>query len=302
MRESVKKIAALGAILAVVSCTDACRANENSNRLAVGREAKTNKIVEVQLNFPVQFNYKSKSEILEMRSNELRKHPELIHGTYSPYEPIWQMEDGKPWWGTAGAAVFDSGERSMEGPAEESRFVMNPFMLVGANSGSTLIWRSHLFTERQLNDPAFPYFWLPESLQIDPPQSFALLRYNISGFQRKIVNSGLLKAPVNVMKFSLVAYNARDFGYNFIYFDEAKSINVINENPTREAVKINQYIHCGGTCGCASTCCNNMSPFTREIDRLQLQKLPARAVVCLWKESPKDVEQRPDMYFLLEFH
>jgi hypothetical protein len=76
----------------------------------------------------------------------------------------------------------------------------------------------------------------------------------------------------------------------------------LNENPTSEAVFIKQMLHCGGTCGCRTTCCNNMSPFMEEIDRLRITKIPARAVVYLWKEEPQDIQRPPDMTYLIEFH
>jgi hypothetical protein len=278
------------------------QAQENTNKFAVGRDAKVKNKVLIEVNYPVHFNYKKRDDILTMRSKEVAKHPELLHGTYTPYNPIWgAIEDGKPWWGTAGACVFDSGRRSMEGPAEESRFVMNPFLFVGANPGSTGIWNQAQFTQKQINDPAFPYFWQPESLEIDPQRAVGKVSYNITGYQSKILATGMLRGPAYINRFSLVAYNARDFGYKFIYFNQEKSIHVSNDHPTDEAVSIKQFIHCGGTCGCPGTCCNNMSPFTAEIDRLRLTKLPARAVVYLWREEPEKIDKNPDMVFLLEF-
>lgn len=278
-------------------------AQENTNKFAVGRDAKTKEKVQIKVNYPVHFNYKKRDDILSMRAKEVAKHPELLHGDYTPFNPIWgAIEDAKPWWGTAGATVFDSGRRSMEGPSEESRFVMNPYLLVAANPGSTLIWNPALFTQKQINDPTFPYFWQPESLTIDPPKALGKVVYNISDYQSKILATKMLRGPAFVKRFSLVAYNARDFGYKFIYFNQEKSINVSNDHPTSEAVSIRQFIHCGGTCGCPGTCCNNMSPFTAEIDRLRLTKLPARAVVYLWKNEPEKIDQNPDMVFLIEFH
>src|SRR5579883_2214248 len=269
--------AGLLAIAAATALSSATFAQENTNKFAVGRDAKVKDKIQIPVNYPVEFDYKKRSEILEMRKKEVAKHPELLHGEYTPFNPIWgAIEDGKPWWGTAGACVFDSGRRSMEGPSEESRFVMNPFLLVAANPGSTLIWNQVLFTPTQINDPKFPYFWQPESLTIDPPKDLGRVVYNITDYQTKIFATKMLRGPAYIKRFSLVAYNARDFGYKFIYFNQAKSINVVNDNPTSEAVSIRQFIHCGGTCGCPGTCCNNMSPFIEEIDRLRLTKLPAR--------------------------
>lgn len=276
-----------------------------ANGLALGKESKAKEAMSIQLNLPVEFNYKTREAILNMRKREVAKYPMLLKSPdYTPSHPIFgAIEDGKPWWGLAGAGAFDSGPRSMLGFAEESRFVMNPFLLVAANPNATGIWNPALMTEKQMKDPAFPFFWMPESLAIDPQRAVGTVKYKISEYQKQIAQTGMLRGPVRVNRFSLVAYNARDFGLNYIYFNQGKSINVTNDNPTSEAVFIRQFIHCGGTCGCPGTCCNNMSPFIKEIDRLRINKLPARAVCYLFKEEPESPERAiPDMVFLLEFH
>ncbi|MBX9690578.1 MAG: hypothetical protein K2X27_27935 [Candidatus Obscuribacterales bacterium] len=287
---------------AIITLLFSVSAGAQENVLAIGKAAKGSTATSIPLNLPVEFNYKTRAEILAMRSREVAKFPSLFNGKYIPNNSIFgAIEDAKPWWGTAGAAVFDSGDRSMLGPSEESRFVMNPYLLVAANPGALGIWNPGLFTKTQINDPSFPFFWQPSSLKIDPLRSLGTVSYNISEFQRKIHATKMLRMPVQINRFSLVAYNARDFGYKFIYFNPDKSINVLNDNPTTEAVFIRQFIHCGGTCGCSTTCCNNMSPFIEEIDRLRITRLPARAVVYLWKESPSSIKSNPDMVFLLEF-
>lgn len=189
----------------------------------------------------------------------------------------------------------------MLGPSEKSRFVMNPYMLVGANPGSTGIWNPGVFTDKEINNPAFPFFWQPSLIHIEPARLLEIVHYNITAYQDAIQKTNMLKGPTYIRRFSLVAYNARDLGYSYIYFNPEKSINVLNDNPTHDAVFIKQMIHCGGTCGCTTTCCNNMSPFIEEIDRLRFTKLPARAVVYLWKEAPASIEKSPDMTVLIEF-
>ena len=275
---------------------------ENNNILSVGKRARTAARVDIQPVLPVSLNYLSRDEILARRESVVRKYPLLMSSSYTPFHPVFgAIEDGKPWWGLAGAAVYDAGEHSLDGLAEESRFIMNPFMLVGANSGSTGIWKRAAITSKESLDPTFPFFWLPESICIDPSKSFGKVTYNVSLYQRQILSSGKLKAPGRVKRFSLVAYNARDLGYNYIYFNQDRSVNVLNDNRSCEPVFIRQMLHCGNTCGCRSTCCNNMSPFMPEIDRLRLSGLPARAVVYLWKDEPRDPSKDPDMVFFLEF-
>ncbi len=292
----------LVASLLIIAATPGLAQNK-ATELSVGPNAKLKTRFSVPLNLPTLFNYKTRAEILAMRKREIDKIPGLLKSPYEPYTPIWSaIEDGKPWWGLAGAGIFDSGKRSMTGPAEESRFVMNPYLLVAANPGAGGIWNPAAFTPKEMNDPAFPFFWLPESLEIDPTRPLGVVKYDITKWHQDCIATGKLRGRVSIKRFSLVAYNARDFGYNYIYFNPEKSINVINDIPTHDAAFIKQFIHCGGTCGCPTSCCNNMSPFMDEIDRLRITRLPARAVVYLWKESPADVQKSPDMVFLIEFH
>lgn len=279
------------------------RAQENSNVLAVGKSATVKSKVAIKPVLPISLNYLTREDILAKRSAEVMKYPMLMRSKYTPFHPIWgAIEDKKPWWGLAGAAVFDSGEKSMLGLSEESRFLMNPYMLVGANPNTTGIWNPSHFTNKEIMDPTFPYFWLPESIYIDPARSLGAVSYNLTDFQKAIQSTGKLKGPVQTNRFSLVAYNARDMGYNFILFKADKSIHITSDNPATDPVFIRQMLHCGGTCGCRTTCCNNMSPFMPEIDRMRISRLPARATVYLWKEDPGDASTPPDMVFLLEFH
>lgn len=201
-----KKLAASILALGISALTASANAQENTNKFAVGLDARIKNKVQIGINYPVHFNYKKRDDILEMRKKEVAKHPELLKGDYTPFNPIWgAIEDDKPWWGTAGACVFDSGRRSMEGPSEESRFVMNPFLLVGANPGSTLIWNPALFTAKQINDPTFPYFWQPESLEIDPQRRLGTVSYDITGYQKRIAETKMLRGPAYIKQFSLVA-------------------------------------------------------------------------------------------------
>lgn len=275
---------------------------DTGNELAVGNAAKAPGTLAIKVNPVADFNYKTRADILAMRKREIDKYPQLINGSYTARNAVFAaIEDGKPWWGLAGSAVFGSGNRSIEGPSEESRFVMNPYMLVGANPGCLYMWDEHKITAQDIANPDFPYFWMPESIRFSPKSSVGTVTYNISKFQQQIVKTGKLKNQSTfTTAFSLVAYNAKDFGFNYIWLDPHRSVNVKNDNRTNSAVAIRQFIHCGGTCGYPGNC-NNMSPFIKEIDRIHFTQLPARAVVALWKEEPVGVSSKPDMYFLLEF-
>ena len=92
---------------------------------------------------------------------------------------------------------------------------------------------------------------------------------------------------------SLIAYNARDLRFNYLYVDTGQSDGVVSANNERKAVEVRQYIHCGGSCGYAGGC-NNMSPTQAELD-IELTKVPAKAYIKLWRDNPKSVDGPSDM-------
>lgn len=237
-----------------------------------------------------------------MRQQAVSRSAQLLRTPYDPHDKVFdQIEDNKPWWGMAGEAVYGRGMDSIKGLSEESRFVLNPFMLVACNPATLGIWNRSLLTERELNDPRFPFYWMPESLRYSPRSQSAELTYNISNYLRDVMSRKALAADASQLRqFSLVAYNARDMGYQYIYLDTRRSTAVENDNHPNEPTFISQFIHCGGTCGYPGNC-NNMSPFIREIDRCRLNKLPARAVIYLWKEQPESIGSKPDFTYIITF-
>lgn len=271
-----------------------------ANSLATGSAAKSRSIIAIPVNTPEFLNWKSRQDVLTLRKQQVDKFPALLEGTYEPSGPVFNaIEDGKPWWGMAGAAVFGRGDKSIIGAAEESRFLMNPYMLVGLDSACCGMWDERKLSERDLEDAKFPYFWQPESIQFDAANSREIVTYNVSEFNRRSSTSGKAKPGWVPRQFSLVAYNARDMGFNYIWLDTKQSIRVQNDNATDRAVAIKQFIHCGGTCGYPGNC-NNMSPFIAEIDRCRFLGLPARAVVNLWREEPTSVGQAPDFMVIID--
>lgn len=288
-------------LLVTVNSCRAAWTEENYNQLSTGKNAKSSGSVNIRLNLPTNLNWQTRKAVLGMRTQEINKYPQLLAVAYKPYEPIWgALEDNKPWWGTAGSCVWGKGPRSIQGPAEESRFIINPYLLVGANPGTLAIWNPNLITKKDVENPNFPFFWQPDSLKYNPARAFATATYNISAYQKQLAMSPALKVPAFIQQFSLVAYNAKDFGYNYIYLAENKSMNIMNDNHPSGATYIKQMIHCGGTCGYPGGC-NNMSPFMAEIDRVRFTQLPARATILLWKKAPQTVQDPADMTFLLEF-
>ena len=97
---------------------------------------------------------------------------------------------------------------------------------------------------------------------------------------------------------SLIAYNARDLGYAYLYVDPKKSQNITWMGTNGKAARLGQFIHRGGSCGYPGGC-NNMSPYIQELE-MKVKSLSARAYIKLWRRSPKDVNAVADMTFIID--
>jgi hypothetical protein len=266
---------------------------------------KDDRSVSVKLNTPVELNFLTKAEIFTKREKYVQQSHLALADKYQPNLGVFQnIEDRKPWWGMSGAFVWGQGPRSIEGPAEESRFIANPMLLIGVNSCSALIWNKNKIDDNDLKDPNFPFCWSPTALSFFPTLSLAQVVYSVSNFnkQLKLHKDKLVFDPdqVKLNRFGLVGYNARDFGFNYVYVDISKSIDIVNTSKYTDPIFIKQFIHCGNSSKYPGGC-NNMSPPMPDIDHLAITNLPARACIYLWKNQPSSANDKPDFTFYIDF-
>jgi hypothetical protein len=283
-------------LLCLLLCFLLATARAHGNSLALGTQANAES-VDVPINAPGQLSFKSKADILEMRRNIVNQTPSLLASPYSPSPNVFDaIEDGRPWWGMEGSFVWGAGDLSIAGESEESRFLLNPFLLVGANSRSALIWDPDKLFDSDFADKTFPYCWLPQSIRCYPKDSLIQVSYDVTQYNNALAarRNKLKLQTVQIFSFGLIAYNARDFGYSYIYLDTGKSLNIQAKTPLACATGIRQMIHCGGSCHYPGGC-NNMSPAQPEIDEFQCTQLPARANIFLWKNKPASINDKPDL-------
>jgi hypothetical protein len=274
--------------------------SEPSNELAIGQLQSAATELDIQTNLPQDLNFKSKADIMRMRTQLGAQYPQLLVRQYEPSDSVFgSIEDGKPWWGMRGEAVWGRGKRSIEGPSEESRFILNPFLLVGANPYVLTMWKKNATTDQDMDRPDFPFTWLPKTLRWFPKESRAEAIYPVTEFTNQLEGwSDKIDKGKVAARFALVAYNARDFGFNWLWVSPSASKNIKNVRKPKSATKIDQMIHCGNSCGYPGGC-NNMSPSIPDIDEIEFTDLPASAVILLWKSKPATVEQQPDMTFVI---
>lgn len=292
---------ALASMFFFYSSIDQC-ARASTNSLKLGPLAVMPDGSPLYLNRTQAFNYLSKEDVLRQRINAVMSVSSLVNTPYTPTSAVFdEIVDGKPWWGMAGQYIWGEGQRSIEGPSEESRFILNPYLLVAANPWTAKIWNQEQITEDDLNNQDFPYTWTPQELRYWPRKKMAQVIYDVTAFNGKLKSmSNKLDSTEPNLRFGLVAYNARDFGYGFLFLSPQHSLNVENSYRGNYPIEIKQYIHSGDSSKFPGGC-NNMSPAMDEIDKLTIKQLPARAVVYLWKTRPPLATDPADFTFVLDF-
>lgn len=261
--------------------------NQQYNDLAIGRSAKV-ETIDIALTPPGELDFKKKSEILKLRSRAVYRYPSLLAGEYKPSETVFgQIADGLPWWGTRGAYYHGTGQRSIEGPSEQSHSILNPFIL--AVPEFHFRWNPAIIPESVIGGTMFPDHCGPTRLIWYPKRALAEVVYDASCISR-----------TRARAFSLVAYNARDFHLGHILVSYRDSKNIKKKDPPTLPYPNPQFLHAGGSCGYPGGC-NNVSPRTPEIENLRITGFPARVVIRFWRKKPNLIEEPSDMEFLIRF-
>ena len=270
-------LAVLAAILEAIVLVTAPRPNPNT--LAIGRGSKVDSL-DVAIHEPIELDFKSKAEVLQIRSDAVQKYPQLLARKYAPSGAVFgQIVDGLPWWGLVGQIYYGKGAQSIEGESEETRFLLNPYILAGAD------------------------FWTDGSMDLASARSFYCAPYNLrwrprDSYAEVTYSAACVNGPRHAPYFDLIAYNARDFNLNYIYVSYRDSLNLTKSQAPKEPYANPQFIHRGNSCGYPGGC-NNMSPQTPGIERIQILDFPASLVVWLWKDQPNSAEQPADMTFII---
>lgn len=244
----------------------------------------------IEVNPLSSLDFKTRREIYELRKEFVRLHPDIA-ADYEPSRVFESIEDGKPWWGFAGWDHFGPGARSNEGLSTQSRYINNPYLLVGL-SEHFILW--NILGAGGEDAPRL----LPASIEWRSDMAQAAARYEVRGYFDFLdrVTHGFGH------ELQLIGYNARDFDLNYLWVDGERSSNIAWQSDGVHAVQIPQYIHCGGSCGKPETCCNNMSPAPSKNFRFVVKDLPAKIHVALWREKPYSTDERPDMAFVIEMY
>ena len=263
--------------------------SQERNSLRVGPQALDP--VNIDLKEPIELDYKTREEVFAIRTQEVNIFSGLLDSGYHPSLNVFgQIVDHKPWWGIEGQFCKGPGNMSIEGPSEENRFFINPYLLLGLDEGKAF-WDI-------AGRPCAPVFPRPVILRWSAQEAKAEVTYDISRFFRERARSPRNFGSYDILE--LVNYNARDLGFDYIYAVAQRSSNVqpaSSSNLFNQAIQMKGFIHLGGSCGYPGGC-NNASPYDPDV-RIKITELPAVLTCELWKNKPQDLSEKPDFTFIL---
>lgn len=271
--------------------------------LRLGEASPVAGFVDLPLAPPIELDFTSREEVLRIRTAAVTRHSELIAPGYHPAASVFGgIVSERPWWGLRGQFFDGRGEHSIDGPSEESRFLVNPYLLLAADLWTRSLgeWRRESFSEAELASADFPYECAPATLRWWPRARFVQASYPVTRYAAAMERAGGAPFPTIGLMFDVVGYNARDLGLAYAYVVPNRCDNVTQSSHATTPFPIVHFIHLGGSCGYPGGC-NNMSPRDPNLDAFELEALPARATFGLWEQAPVSADAPPDLTFSLVF-
>jgi hypothetical protein len=256
------------------------------NRLRLGARGLT---VEIPIHPPAEFDGKTRAQILAAREREVARFPQLLDGPYRPYAGVFEaIDDRRPWWGLIGLYHGGPGPHAADGLSDQSRYVLNPFLLAGLREGRVFGCgepppgaEAHPPVVRRLQWTLGPSPVVFEEIDLAP---------YLDGFD--------LDDQPAARTLDLILYNARDFGFRSFAIDVAASRNVTPKRPGKRPWRLTHLLHTGHSCGLPGGC-TNVSPGADEYE-IRVDALPATLVVNLWQALPAGAGARPDLVVVME--
>lgn len=273
--------------------------------LLVGTLAAAPGPVIIDLHPPSDLDGMTRWQVYEVRRQAVAEHPDLARN-YSPSGAVYgSISSGAPWWGTVGQFLHGPGPDSTEGPSEEARYVVNPYLLVGVDIFEASRWGGFRWDHDALAELPSAGAELiltipPTALTWWPAESRAEVVYDATTLVDSVSPFAIPPPALPLDGTHIDPQNARDLGLNFLYLYLEASEHVTQAHRTPEPVLIRSFLHRGGSCRYPGGC-NNGSPYQRQLDDLRIEQLPARLVVKLWQEAPESAGDAADFEFVVRF-
>ena len=259
---------------------------ETEKSIEVADKFKNTQNVNITVNYPVDLTKFSKKDVYDLRKQFISKSI-FANPNYEPSDFVFgQIVDYKPWMSVYICEKPDSIGHNIEGPSEESRFIVNPTILVALEYP--------FYLKNKQNET-----WCNSKETMLIPKSVSY-----SGAAKEITVT-YKKLPVNIENNSFYQFNginARDLGYRYIYIDKSKSTYIpqfTNENnPANEVEEFNNFLHLGSSCRHPEGC-NNGSPrqpaFEFTYNTKDYSQQNVRIYIKLWKEYPQSFNTPADI-------
>lgn len=243
----------------------------------------------ITINKMLDFNGKTKQEILNIRKYYVKK---SIFNTnnYEPSEQVFgQIIDNKPWMNeTSSCTGKRNGNNIIKGLSEESLYVNNPILLIGIEHP--------YFDNKTIEQCKDVDKFIPEKINYSKDKNIIRVVYNISSYKGGIFD---LSGQYG-FKLVLKGLNAVDLGYKYASVDRTKNIKFNQQPNIRQNIyEFKDFIHLGSACGVDGGC-NNGSPYQPETD-FNIKDYPSCIHIKLWKNLPKDISAEPDITYVLLF-
>lgn len=254
------------------------------------RDIGTMDFTEVRIQGMKEFDFLTREEILGQRRIAVQAYPEFFFPEYRPDTLVFgPMKSGKPWWGMLGISYYGPGGQSLEGLSEESRFILNPYLLLGLSEIYAYQVDQEFFRPAEIYPKLRRLVWGHD-------RRWAQATYDVSDFFAG--EEKYRYPPKDRRKVVLSVLNARDYGFRHFAFVGEESENVQQLQGSGEVHRLQAEIHRDSSCGFPGGC-NNAGP-VRKSYILEVGDLPARACFKLWQWKPKNEEAPADMVYLIE--
>ena len=258
-------------------------------------------VIVIEVSPMSEFDGLKKTDIIRQRGRQVEK--SMFNSVeYAPSNWVFGgIKDGKPWIGADNFVCHDDSAPGIikNGDSAVSRLVNNPSMLIGVNPVKS--WN---FSSKKYNRNDYPVcknrriLFEPARITYSPAYNLITAEINIDPV---IVDS-------NRLIFTFLGLNARDLGYNYGYVYNYTNIRFENPNNISTGLyEFADYIGLGQSCGIPGGC-NNICPMQDRLfflfgDENYHSISSGRAIVDfkLWKERPRSVNSRPDIYYRIIF-
>jgi|GEM_PF-694312 len=241
--------------------------------------------ITIPLHNPIDFDGKTRDEVLSLRRNAVHEQPALVTDSYVPNMNVYGgITDGKPWWGLTGTYFYGAGAHAADGLSEESRFLLNPYILVGLSE----IYAFHLGA----NPPSEAQAFWPEpgKLVWHPAKKEAYLTYSLAQYF-SLMKYRCPQCVDKAMNLFLATINAQDLGFTHMVIAPSPQVSAVFNTP----FPLTQFIHTGGSCGISGGC-NNSSPMSQNYV-LHINSLPADVTFRLYDHAPANAQEPPQFTF-----